>query len=76
LPQNDPEPRRDDRCRRRDIRAEKPTTVLDEERRERARHGVGAGLERLLVDAWWAPAESALPFPVSKYITLSPTGAA
>src|SRR5262245_28800884 len=46
---------------------------VDEERRERARHRVGAGLERLLVDAVMRPAERALPCPVSKYITLSPT---
>ena len=53
----------------------KPTTVLTSSGLKCAGDGVGARLAGLLVDgvdARWALADSALPWPVSKYITLSP----
>ena len=46
---------------------------VDQHGAEAAGDGVGAGFEGLLVDCrGWALAESALPWPVSKYMMLSP----
>ena len=46
---------------------------IDQQRLEVSSDGIGAGLAGLLVHPWLAAAESAEPWPVSKYMTFSPT---
>jgi hypothetical protein len=50
----------------------KPTTVLTSSG-EGPRHAVGPRLQVCWSTPWWALADSAEPWPVSKYMTLSPT---
>ena len=45
---------------------------VHQQRIELPRDGIGARLERLLIDAVMRVGRSALPWPVSKYITFSP----
>ena len=55
------------------LRADEADDGVDQQRLEAPGDRVGARLEGLLVDSVVGSAERAEPWPVSKYMTLSPT---